>query len=417
MTEIRNYTMNFGPQHPAAHGVLRLVLEMDGEVVQRVDPHIGLLHRATEKLAETKPYNHSIGYMDRLDYLSMMCNEHGYVRAIEKLLGVEPPIRAQYIRVLFDEITRILNHLVFLGTHGLDIGAMTVFLYTFREREDLLDCYEAVSGARMHANYYRPGGVYRDLPDRMPLNEPSKWHGEKATAKRNANRLGSLLDFIEDFAERFPGCVDDYETLLTDNRIWKQRTVGIGVVSPERALQLGFTGPMLRGSGVEWDLRKKQPYEVYDRMNFDIPVGANGDSYDRYLVRVEEMRQSARIIKQCIRWLRDNPGTVMLGDHKITPPSREEMKEDMESLIHHFKLFSEGYSVPEGEVYAAIEAPKGEFGVYMISDGANKPYRVKIRPPAFVHLSSMDEMCRGHMLADVVAVIGTLDIVFGEVDR
>lgn len=417
MTEIRNYTMNFGPQHPAAHGVLRLVLEMDGEVVQRVDPHIGLLHRATEKLAETKPYNHSIGYMDRLDYLSMMCNEHGYVRAIEKLLGVEPPIRAQYIRVLFDEITRILNHLVFLGTHGLDIGAMTVFLYTFREREDLLDCYEAVSGARMHANYYRPGGVYRDLPDRMPLNEPSKWHGEKATAKRNANRLGSLLDFIEDFAERFPGCVDDYETLLTDNRIWKQRTVGIGVVSPERSLQLGFTGPMLRGSGVEWDLRKKQPYEVYDRMNFDIPVGANGDSYDRYLVRVEEMRQSARIIKQCIRWLRDNPGTVMLGDHKITPPSREEMKEDMESLIHHFKLFSEGYSVPEGEVYAAIEAPKGEFGVYMISDGANKPYRVKIRPPAFVHLSSMDEMCRGHMLADVVAVIGTLDIVFGEVDR
>jgi len=417
MTEIRNYTMNFGPQHPAAHGVLRLVLEMDGEVIQRADPHIGLLHRATEKLAETKPYNHSIGYMDRLDYVSMMCNEHGYVRAIEKLLDIEPPIRAQYIRVMFDEITRILNHLLFLGTHGLDIGAMTVFLYTFREREDLFDCYEAVSGARMHATYYRPGGVYRDLPDRMPQYEPSKLHGEKATARRNANRQGSLLDFIEDFVERFPGCIDDYETLLTDNRIWKQRTVGIGVVSPARALQLGFTGPMLRGSGVEWDLRKKQPYAVYDRMDFDIPVGVNGDCYDRYLVRVEEMRQSVRIIHQCIDWLRDNPGPVMLDDHKITPPRREEMKDDMESLIHHFKLFSEGYSVPEGEAYAAIEAPKGEFGVYMISDGANKPYRVKIRPPAFVHLSALDEMCRGHMLADVVAVIGTLDIVFGEVDR
>jgi NADH-quinone oxidoreductase subunit D len=417
MTEIRNYTMNFGPQHPAAHGVLRLVLEMDGEVIQRADPHIGLLHRATEKLAETKPYNHSIGYMDRLDYVSMMCNEHGYVRAIEKLLDIEPPIRAQYIRVMFDEITRILNHLLWVGTHGLDVGAMTMFLYAFREREDLMDCYEAVSGARMHATYYRPGGVYRDLPERMPQYEPSKWHGENATARRNANRQGSLLDFIEDFTERFPACVDDYETLLTDNRIWKQRTVGIGVVPAERALQLGFSGPMLRGSGVEWDLRKKQPYAVYDRMDFDIPVGVNGDCYDRYLVRIEEMRQSVRIIRQCVRWLRDNPGPVMLDDHKITPPSREEMKDDMESLIHHFKLFSEGYSVPEGEVYAAVEAPKGEFGVYMISDGANKPYRVKVRAPGFAHLSAMDEMCRGHMLADAVAVIGTLDIVFGEIDR
>jgi len=417
MTEIRNYTMNFGPQHPAAHGVLRLVLEMDGEVIQRVDPHIGLLHRATEKLAETKPYNHSIGYMDRLDYVSMMCNEHGYVRAIEKLLGIEPPIRAQYIRTMFDEITRILNHLLWLGAHGLDIGAMTVFLYTFREREDLMDCYEAVSGARMHATYYRPGGVYRDLPDGMPQYQPSKWHNERETDKRNANREGSLLDFIENFSDRFPACIDDYETLLTDNRIWKQRTVGIGVVSPERALQLGFTGPMLRGSGVEWDLRKKQPYAVYDRMDFDIPVGVNGDCYDRYLVRMEELRQSVRIIRQCIHWLRDNPGPVTLDDHKITPPSREEMKDDMESLIHHFKLFSEGYSVPEGEVYAAVEAPKGEFGVYMISDGANKPYRVKVRAPGFAHLAALDEMCRGHMLADLVAMIGTQDIVFGEIDR
>ncbi|MGA8258604.1 MAG: NADH-quinone oxidoreductase subunit D [Arenicellales bacterium] len=417
MTEIRNYTMNFGPQHPAAHGVLRLVLEMDGEVIQRIDPHIGLLHRATEKLAETKPYNHSIGYMDRLDYVSMMCSEHGYVRAIEKLLGIEAPIRAQYIRTLFDEITRILNHLLWLGAHGLDIGAMTVFLYAFREREDLMDCYEAVSGTRMHATYYRPGGVYRDLPDRMPMYEPTKLHNERETARRNANRQGSLLDFIEDFADRFPACVDEYETLLTDNRIWKQRTVGIGVVSPERALQLGFTGPMLRGSGVEWDLRKKQPYAAYDRVDFDIPVGVEGDCYDRYLVRIEEMRQSARIMHQCIDWLRDNPGPVMIDDHKITPPRREEMKDDMESLIHHFKLFSEGYSVPEGEVYAAVEAPKGEFGVYMISDGANKPYRVKIRAPGFPHLASLDEMCRGHMLADLVAMIGTQDIVFGEIDR
>ena len=417
VAEIRNYTMNFGPQHPAAHGVLRLVLELDGEVIQRADPHIGLLHRATEKLAESKPYNQSIGYMDRLDYISMMCSEHAYVLAIEKLLGIEPPLRAQYVRVLFDEITRILNHLFWLGAHALDVGAMTVFLYCFREREDLFDCYEAVSGARMHATYYRPGGVYRDLPDSMPQYLPSKLRDADDLTRLNANRQGSLLDFIWDFTERFPKHIDEYETLLTDNRIWKQRTVGIGVVSPERAVQLGFSGPMLRGSGVEWDLRKKQPYEVYDRMDFDIPVGVNGDCYDRYLVRVEEMRQSNRIVRQCVEWLRNNPGPVMIADQKIAPPKREDMKNDMESLIHHFKLFTEGYCVPEGEAYATVEHPKGEFGVYMISDGANKPYRVNIRSAGFAHLAAMDEMTRGHMIADVVAIIGTLDIVFGEIDR
>lgn len=417
MPEIQNYTVNFGPQHPAAHGVLRLVLEMDGEVVQRADPHIGLLHRATEKLAESKPFNQSIGYMDRLDYVSMMCNEHGYVLAIEKLLDIKPPIRAQYIRVMFDEITRILNHLLWLAGHSIDIGAMTIFLYCFREREDLMDCYEAVSGARMHANYYRPGGVYRDLPDQMPKYKPSRWHNKKEVEKMNSSREGSLLDFIWDFTERFPSKVDEYETLLTDNRIWKQRTVGIAVVSKERALQLGFSGPMLRGSGVEWDLRKKQPYAVYDKMDFDIPVGKEGDCYDRYLVRIAEMRQSNRIIRQCVEWLRENPGPVILPEHKITPPPRMIMKRDMESLIHHFKLFTEGYSVPAGEAYAAVEHPKGEFGIYLISDGANKPYRVKIRSAGFPHLAAFDEMVRGHMLADAVAVIGTQDIVFGEIDR
>ena len=417
MSEIRNYTMNFGPQHPAAHGVLRLVMEMDGEVVERIDPHIGLLHRATEKLCESKPYNHNIGYMDRLDYVSMMCNEHAYVMAIEKLLGVTVPERARYIRVLFDEITRILNHLMWLGAHALDIGAMSVFLYAFREREDLMDCYEAASGARMHATYYRPGGVYRDLPDSMPQYESSRWHGEGATRERNQDRSGSLLDFIWAFSERFPGCVDDYETLLTDNRIWKQRPVGIGVVAPSRALKLGFTGPMLRGSGVEWDLRKKQPYEVYDQMDFDIPVGTEGDCYDRYLVRVEEMRQSNRIVRQCVKWLQANAGPVIVENYKVVPPRREEMKQDMESLIHHFKLFTEGYTVPAGEVYAAVEGPKGEFGVYLVSDSANKPYRLKIRAPGFAHLGALNEMARGHMLADVVAIIGTQDIVFGEVDR
>ena len=417
MAEIRNYTLNFGPQHPAAHGVLRLVLELDGEVIQRADPHIGLLHRATEKLAEHRTYLQNLPYMDRLDYVSMLCNEHAYVLAIEKLLGIEVPLRAQYIRVMFDEITRILNHLLFLGTQGLDLGAMTVFLYCFREREDLLDCYEAVSGARMHAAYYRPGGVYRDLPDSMPQYEPSRFRSEKDLKALNRNRQGSLLDFIEDFTERFPKCVDDYEGLLTENRIWKQRTVGIGVVSPERAKALGFSGPMLRGSGIAWDLRKKQPYEVYDRMDFDVPVGVNGDCYDRYLVRIEEMRQSNRIVKQCIKWLRENPGPVMVDDHKIAPPTREEMKSGMEQLIHHFKLYTEGMHVPEGEVYAAVEAPKGEFGIYLVSDGANKPYRLKIRAPGFPHLAALDEMARGHMLADAVAIIGTQDIVFGEIDR
>jgi len=417
MPEIRNYTLNFGPQHPAAHGVLRLVLELDGEVIQRADPHIGLLHRATEKLAEHRTYLQNLPYMDRLDYVSMMCNEHAFVLAAEKLLGIEVPVRAQYIRVMFDEITRILNHLLFLGTQGLDLGAMTVFLYCFREREDLLDCYEAVSGARMHAAYYRPGGVYRDLPDAMPQYEPSKLRSERDLKVLNRNRQGSLLDFIEDFTERFPKYVDDYETLLTDNRIWKQRTVGIGVVSPERALALGFSGVMLRGSGIEWDLRKKQPYEVYDRMEFDVPVGVNGDTYDRYLVRIEEMRQSNRIVRQCVKWLRENPGPVMVDNHKVAPPSRAEMKLNMEELIHHFKLFTEGMHVPEGEAYAAIEHPKGEFGVYFISDGANKPYRMKLRSPAFCHLSAMNEVSKGHMLADAVAILGTLDIVFGDVDR
>ncbi len=417
MAEIRNYTMNFGPQHPAAHGVLRLVLEMDGEVIERADPHIGLLHRGTEKLAEHKTYLQSVPYMDRLDYMSMTMNEHAYVMAIERMLGIEVPIRAQYIRVMFDEITRILNHLLWLGTHGLDIGAMTVFIYAFREREDLMDIYEAVSGARMHAAYLRPGGVYRDLPDEMPKYRATAFHNEKAVGELNQNRQGSMLDFIEDFTRRFPACVDEYENLLTDNRIWKQRTVGIGVVSPERALALGFTGPMLRGSGVEWDLRKKQPYEVYELMDFDIPVGVTGDCYDRYLVRVEEMRQSNRIIKQCIDWLRKNPGPVITDNHKVAPPDRVSMKTNMEELIHHFKLFTEGMHVPEGEAYAAIEHAKGEFGVYLVSDGANKPYRLHLRAPSFVHLSAMDEMCRGHMLADVVAMIGTIDVVFGDVDR
>ena len=417
MAEIHNYTMNFGPQHPAAHGVLRLVLELDGEVIQRADPHIGLLHRATEKLAENRTYLQTIPYMDRLDYVSMMMNEHAYVMAIEKMLGLEVPIRAQYIRVMFDEITRVLNHLLWLGAHALDVGAMTVFLYAFREREDLFDCYEAVSGARMHAAYYRPGGVYRDLPDRMPQHETTKFRSAKEIGKLNENRQGSLLDFIEDFTKRFPTYVDEYETLLTDNRIWKQRTVGIGVVTPERALALGFTGPMLRGSGIAWDLRKKQPYEVYADLDFDIPVGVNGDCYDRYLVRIEEFRQSNHIIKQCITWLRANPGPVITTDNKVAPPDREGMKTNMEDMIHHFKLFTEGFHVPAGEAYAAVEHPKGEFGIYMISDGANKPYRLKIRAPGFAHISAMDEMTHGHMIADLVAIIGTQDIVFGEIDR
>ena len=417
MPEIQNYLVNFGPQHPAAHGVLRVIIEVDGEVIQNADPHIGLLHRATEKLAESKPYNQSIGYMDRLDYVSMLCNEHAYVMAIEKLLDITPPLRAQYIRVMFDEITRILNHLLWVGAQALDLGAMSVFLYCFREREDLMDCYEAVSGARMHATYYRPGGVYRDLPQKMPQYKPSKWHNAKRTQERNSNRQGSLLDFIDDFIQRFPKLVDEYEYLLTDNRIWKQRTVGIGVVSPERAINLGFTGPMLRGSGVAWDLRKKQPYEVYDQLDFDIAVGVHGDSYDRYLVRVEEMRQSNRIIRQCVDWLRKNPGPVMTDNNKIAPPPRKVMKEDMESMIHHFKLFTEGYHVPAGQAYAAVEHPKGEFGAYIISDGSNKPYRVKLRAGSYPHIAALNEMSRGHMIADLVTVISTVDVVFGEVDR
>jgi NADH-quinone oxidoreductase subunit D len=346
-----------------------------------------------------------------------MCNEHAYVMAIEKLLGVDVPVRAQYIRVMFDEITRILNHLLWLGGHALDVGAMTVFLYAFREREDLMDMYEAVSGARMHAAYYRPGGVYRDLPERMPQYQPTSVRSADQVKRLNDNRQGSLLDFIEDFTKRFPKYIDDYETLLTENRIWKQRTVGIGVVTAERAQALGFTGPMLRGSGVEWDLRKKQPYEVYDKVDFDIPVGTNGDCYDRYLVRMHEMRESNRIIQQCVAWLRANPGPVITANHKVAPPSRVEMKENMEELIHHFKLFSEGMHVPPGVAYAAIEHPKGEFGIYLESDGANKPWRMKIRSPGFPILAAMDEMARGHMIADVVAIIGTMDIVFGDIDR
>lgn len=417
MAEIQNYSLNFGPQHPAAHGVLRLVLEMDGEVIERADPHIGLLHRATEKLAEHRTYLQAMPYMDRLDYVSMMCNEHAYCLSVEKLLGIQVPLRAQYIRVLYDEITRLSNHLMSVGSHALDVGAMAVFLYAFREREDIMDMYEAVSGARLHAAYYRPGGVYRDLPDSMAQYKGNKYRSEKELRQMNEARSGSLLDFIEDFTNRFPACVDEYESLLTDNRIWKQRLVDVGIVTPERAMALGFTGPMLRGSGVEWDVRKKQPYEVYDRVDFDIPVGTNGDCYDRYLVRVAEMRESNRIIRQCVDWLRENPGPVITDNHKVAPPSRVKMKSGMEDLIHHFKLFSEGMHVPTGEAYAGIEHPKGEFGIYLISDGGNKPYRMKIRAPGFVHLQSLDEMSRGHMLADAVTIIGTQDIVFGEIDR
>ena len=347
----------------------------------------------------------------------MMCNEHAYCLAIEKLLGQDVPIRAQYIRVMMDEVTRILNHLLNVGAQALDIGAMTMVLYTFREREDLFDVYEAVSGARMHAAYYRAVGIYRDLPNRMPQYQLNKFKSADDLKVLNKARDGSLLDFLDDFTQRFPGYVDDYETLLTDNRIWKQRTVDIGVVSPERAMQLGMTGPMLRGSGVEWDLRKKQPYEVYDKLDFDIPVGTNGDCYDRYLVRIEEMRQSNRIVRQCIAWLRANPGPVITDNHKVAPPSREAMKSNMEELIHHFKLFTEGMHVPAGEAYAAIEHPKGEFGVWAVSDGANKPYRIKLRSPGFAHLAAVNEMMTGHMIADVTAIIGTIDLVLGDTDR
>jgi len=418
MLEFKNYTINFGPVHPAAHGVLRLILEVDGEVIRRADPHIGLLHRGTEKLVESKPYNQCIGYMDRLDYISMMCNEHAYVLAIEKLLNISVPLRAQYIRVMFAEITRILNHLMWLAASGLDLGATTIFLYAFSERETLLDCYEAVSGSRMHATYFRPGGVVWDLPDSMSKYKKSyKFSSKNKNEDLNANREGSLLDFIWEFTESFPSKIDEYENLLTDNRIWKQRTVDIGVVSPERAKELGFSGPMLRGSGVLWDLRDKQPYDVYKKLEFNIPIGKNGDCYDRYLVRIAEMRESNIIIRQCVNWLKRNPGEVMTSNKKLAPPKKHDMQNNMESLIHHFKLFSEGYSLPEGEVYVGTEHPKGEFGIYLVSDEANKPYRLKIRSPSFAHLSSINEMLQGHMISDVPAIISTQDIVFGDVDR
>lgn len=417
MAEIRNYTLNFGPQHPAAHGVLRLILELDGETVVRADPHIGMLHRATEKLAEKRTYLQALPYMDRLDYVSMMCSEHAYVMATEKMLGIDVPIRAQYIRVMFDEITRIMSHLLWIGSQALDLGAMAVFLYAFREREDLMDCYEAVSGARMHAAYYRPGGVNRDLPDSMPQFKKTRFQSDKRVAQLNENRQGSLLDFIERFTDRFPACVDEYETLLTDNRVWKQRLVGVGVISPEEAMANGFTGPMIRGSGVAWDLRRKQPYEVYDRLAFEIPVGKEGDCYDRYLVRVAELRESNRIIRQCVDWLRKHPGPIKSSDYRVSPPPREKMQSGMEELIHHFKLYSEGFHLPRGEAYGVVEAPKGEFGIYFVSDGANKPFRMKIRAPSFVHLQGFEKLVKGHLIPDLVAAIGSIDIVFGEVDR
>lgn len=417
MHKDNHYTVNFGPQHPAAHGVLRLVMEMKGETVLDIEPHIGLLHRATEKLAESKPYLQSIGYMDRLCYVSMMCNEHAYVMAIEKMLNIQVPKRAEYIRVMFSEITRIMNHLVWVGAHGLDLGAMSIFLYCFRDREDLLDMYEAASGARMHATYFRPGGVKDDLPNSMPQYQKSSWKTQKKLDQMNAARSGTLLDFIEDFTERFPKCIDEYETLLTDNRVWKQRTVGIGVIEAKRAKALGFTGHMLRSSGVEWDLRKNQPYSVYPEIDFDVPIGKNGDCYDRYLMRIHEMRQSTKIIKQCVAWLNENPGPVLADNPKVVPPERGDLKDDMEALIHHFKLYTEGLILPPGEVYSCVEHPKGEFGIYLVSDGSNKPYRMKVRAAGFPHLAAIHELCKGHMLADVVTILSSLDIVLGEIDR
>ena len=413
--KIKPYTINLGPQHPAAHGVLRLVLELDGEVVQRADPHIGLLHRATEKLAETKTYIQSLPYMDRLDYVSMMCNEHAYCLAIEKMMGLEVPERAQYIRVMFAEITRLLNHLLWLGAHGLDCGAMNMLIYCFREREDLFDMYEAVSGARMHAAYFRPGGVYRDLPDAMPQYRASKIKNERSIRALNENRQGSLLDFVEDFTRRFPTYVDEYETLLTDNRIWKQRTVGIGVVTPERALNLGFSGPMLRGSGIAWDLRKKQPYDVYDRLDFDIPVGVNGDCYDRAAVRVEEMRQSCRIIKQCLENMPEGP---YKAEHPLTtPPIKEKSKLDIETLINHFLSVSWGPVMDPTEVTMTIEATKGLNMYYMVNDGGIGSYRTRIRTPSFIHIQAIPYLSRGLMLADFTAVVATTDFVMADVDR
>ena len=389
-THIKPMTMNFGPQHPAAHGVLRMVMEMDGEIVRRVDPHIGLLHRGTEKLIEYKTYTQAIPYFDRLDYVSPMCQEHAFVLGVEKLLGLEVPLRGQYIRVLFDEVTRILNHLLNIPAYAMDVGAITPFLWVFEQRELLMEFYERVSGARLHAAYYRPGGVHQDLP-------------------------AGLLEDIWDWSEKFPEIVDNMETLLTDNRIFKQRLVDVCPVSAEDAIAWGFTGPVLRASGVPWDLRKAQPYMVYDRMDFDIPVGKHGDCYDRYLVRVAEMRESLKIVRQCIKEMPGGPASST--DHKVTPPSRGQMKNSMESLIHHFKLYTEGFHVPAGETYTAVEAPKGEFGVYLVSDGTNKPHRCKIRAPGFPHLQALDFLCKGYMLADSVAILGSLDIVFGEIDR
>jgi len=391
-TPVRKFNINFGPQHPAAHGVLRLILELDGELVERVDPHIGLLHRGTEKLIEARPYTQNTPYFDRLDYVAPMNQEHAFVMAIERLMGLEVPRRGQIIRVLYCEIGRILNHMMNVPAQAMDVGALTPFCWGFEEREKLMVFYERASGARMHANYFRPGGVRQDLPE-------------------------ALIEDIDTWAQAFPKVVDDIEGLLTGNRIFKQRNVDVGVVSKEQAFAWGFTGVMLRGSGVAWDLRRNQPYECYDELDFEIPLGVHGDCYDRYLCRMEECRQSVNIIRQCIELLRKTPGLVLSDDHKVSPPRRGEMKRSMEAMIHHFKLFSEGFHVPAGEVYAAVEAPKGEFGVYLVADGSNKPYRCKIRAPGFAHLAAMDWLNRGHMLADVSAILGSLDIVFGEVDR
>jgi len=390
MPDLKTMMLNFGPQHPAAHGVLRLVLEMDGEVIERADPHIGLLHRGTEKLIEHKTYLQALPYFDRLDYVSPMSQEHAYSLCVEKLLQCEVPVRAKYLRVLFCELTRILNHLLNISSQALDVGAMTPLLWLFEEREKILAFYERASGARFHAAYIRPGGVAADIPE-------------------------GLIEDIAKFIEQFPQYIDDVDELLTENRIWKQRTVGISEISIKQALDWGFSGPMLRAAGLAWDLRKSQPYEIYDQLDFDIPIGQNGDCYDRYLVRMAEIRQSISLVKQCIEKMPEGP--VKTEDRKISPPPRAEMKTSMEALIHHFKLYSEGYSVPEGEAYAAVEAPKGEFGVYIVSDGTNIPYRCRIRAPGFAHLQALDFMSKGHMLADIAAIIGSLDVVFGEIDR
>ena len=388
--EKKTVTLNLGPQHPAAHGVLRLILEMDGEIVERADPHIGLLHRGTEKLIEHITYLQAIPYFDRLDYVSPMCQEHAFALAVESLLKCEVPVRAQYIRVLFSELTRILNHCLNIATNAIDVGATTPLLWLFEEREKIMGFYEAVSGSRMHANYFKPGGVAQDLPDGM-------------------------LGDISKFADEFVPVLKDVEKLLTNNRIWKQRMVDIGVVTAKEAMDLGFSGPMLRGSGLEWDLRKSNPYDVYSEMDFEVPVGKNGDCYDRYLIRVEEMYQSINIIRQCIDKIPE--GAIKTSDRKISPPPRHGMKTSMEEMIHHFKLYTEGYDVPKGEIYSSVEAPKGEFGVHLVSNGSNKPYRCRLRAPSFAHLQALDFMSRGHMLADVVAIMGNLDIVFGEIDR